>query len=542
MNKIIIVLTILVFTTSIWSVITIAEIQSDVDNYIDSVVEIEGVVTIGVNTIQTGRLNTYVQDNSGMGINVFDYDLNDDYLNDFVRGTKMSITGRITEYDGTTEIVDFQYEVLETGLIVTPTELTYNEISNFDLWEGTFTSFSGVLNEDPYYAGGGYNVNLTDENGDDVTARVWDTTGIDLENVLEGAPITVSGVIDSYNNSVQLVPAYQEDIEFDIEVPVVIGSGYFSDSMNGNPFINEPFLDEEITVWIDVFDYDGEIVEVALSYKTTNQSTTTDTIMTYQNNRYEYILPSIESFEDGLQQYIYSITATDDSANVVTIADRFIAVQDKAPIIANVTFSGNPGLGDTLAVQAEVFDVDGSVEEVFLTYSKNYNSQEYEVELLNDTRDIYTAELGTFGSGTTIHIRSVYAIDDSSLSNTVLFDVTDGDFCVTYPVESHESVLRIAPKVYRFLGDEIPIDYFSKSGDKAIIRIYNAEGKLVFTPRNVIIPTNSNGINRYNWDGRDKEQKLVPIGIYYCYLEVIDKDTGKKKINKAPIVIGDKLN
>jgi len=541
-TKLMLIFTLLIFAASIWSdVITIEEIQTNTSDYLDQVVEIEAVVTVGAATIQTAMLNTYVQDESGMGINVFDYNLNETIQADFARGTKMSITGTVTEYNGTTEIVDFQYTVLETGLAVVPTELTYAEMSNFSLWEGTFTSFSGTLNENPYYAGGGYNVNLTDDSGHSVTARVWDTTGINLNNMTEGVPITVHGVISSYNSSLQIIPAYQEDLEFDIHIPVINDFGYYSDSMDDYPQIDNPFIDEEITLWIDAVDFDGEITEVKLMYRTENQSTNTEELMTYSNNHYEFILPSIASVGEGLQNYLFSISVTDDSLNTVSVDDAIVEVQERHPIVADVTFNGNPALGDTLVVQADVFDTDGTVEEVFLTYSKNYNSKEYEVELLNDDRDTYSAEIGVFESGTTIHIRSVYAIDDSSLGYTEVFDVTDNDHFVTYPVETHESILRIAPKVYKYLEDEIPIDYFSKLNDKAILRIYNAEGKLVFTPKNEII-SNTSGINRFNWDGRDQEHKLVPIGIYYCFLEIIDRDTGKKKTNKAPIVIGDKLN
>ncbi|MDY6914788.1 MAG: hypothetical protein SVM86_00520, partial [Candidatus Cloacimonadota bacterium] len=89
-------------------------------------------------------------------------------------------------------------------------------------------------------------------------------------------------------------------------------------------------------------------------------------------------------------------------------------------------------------------------------------------------------------------------------------------------------------------GEKIPIDYYSKEGDKIILRIYNAEGKLMFTPRNEIIAA-EDGINQYEWNGRDKYNNLLPIGLYICYLEVFERETGNKKTDKAPIVIGTKL-
>jgi hypothetical protein len=63
----------------------------------------------------------------------------------------------------------------------------------------------------------------------------------------------------------------------------------------------------------------------------------------------------------------------------------------------------------------------------------------------------------------------------------------------------------------------------------------------MFTPKNEILAS-QNGINYYNWNGRDRNNQILPIGLYICHLEVIDRDTGKKKTSNAPIVIGSPLN
>ncbi|MEA2095953.1 MAG: hypothetical protein U9P73_04575, partial [Candidatus Cloacimonadota bacterium] len=89
-------------------------------------------------------------------------------------------------------------------------------------------------------------------------------------------------------------------------------------------------------------------------------------------------------------------------------------------------------------------------------------------------------------------------------------------------------------------GESFLIEFASKNGDKAILRIYNAEGKLMRTLVNTII-SNSTGIIQYNWNGKDRENKLLPLGLYICYLEVVDTTNGNKKTAKAPIVIGSML-
>ena len=52
------------------------------------------------------------------------------------------------------------------------------------------------------------------------------------------------------------------------------------------------------------------------------------------------------------------------------------------------------------------------------------------------------------------------------------------------------------------------------------------------TLMNTIIE-HSNGITHYDWNGRDKENNLLPLGLYICFLEVIDVNTGRKKTAKA---------
>ena len=65
----------------------------------------------------------------------------------------------------------------------------------------------------------------------------------------------------------------------------------------------------------------------------------------------------------------------------------------------------------------------------------------------------------------------------------------------------------------------IKIEYFAQTGDRAILRIYNAEGKLMLTPQKIEVSSPS-GYNDYNWDGRDQSGRLLPWGLYICHLEV----------------------
>jgi hypothetical protein len=51
----------------------------------------------------------------------------------------------------------------------------------------------------------------------------------------------------------------------------------------------------------------------------------------------------------------------------------------------------------------------------------------------------------------------------------------------------------------------------------------------------------SNGIESIPWDGRDKNKNLLPIGVYYCHAEIIDRVTGNSETAIQPIVIAAEL-
>jgi len=72
------------------------------------------------------------------------------------------------------------------------------------------------------------------------------------------------------------------------------------------------------------------------------------------------------------------------------------------------------------------------------------------------------------------------------------------------------------------------------------VRIYDAQGRLVATPVNRNIGS-SLGIENYVWDGRDYMTNKLPIGLYYCHLEIIDRATGHKESTVQPIVIKAKM-
>lgn len=91
------------------------------------------------------------------------------------------------------------------------------------------------------------------------------------------------------------------------------------------------------------------------------------------------------------------------------------------------------------------------------------------------------------------------------------------------------------------LNETLRVEYGCKTSTsgintKAIVRIYDAQGRLVATPINKNI-SNALGIESFVWDGRDSTMNRLPIGLYYCHLEVIQRNTGAKEITVQPIII-----
>jgi flagellar hook assembly protein FlgD len=95
--------------------------------------------------------------------------------------------------------------------------------------------------------------------------------------------------------------------------------------------------------------------------------------------------------------------------------------------------------------------------------------------------------------------------------------------------------LKVPPRTFcPSRGEKIEIQVHArKEQDKVILRLYNSEGNLVHTFFNKV----SKGSETILWDGKDESWNTLPPGLYICHLEVIDRQSGKKKTDVAPIVI-----
>ncbi len=105
---------------------------------------------------------------------------------------------------------------------------------------------------------------------------------------------------------------------------------------------------------------------------------------------------------------------------------------------------------------------------------------------------------------------------------------------------------RVSDKnIFNPTQELIKIEYGTKGGflARTIIRIYDAQGRLVATPlnENFIGSTSSQQIGKISWNGRDNSMNLLPPGLYYCHMEVADRQTGDIARTVQPIVIKSRL-
>ncbi len=182
---------------------TIASIQAN--PVVGQVVTIDGIVTIGGDLLQPPYTKAYIQDASGRGINLFNYD-----ALPINRGDQIKVVGVVDVFSSTVEITDFSYELMSTGndlpapIILTPGQ------ANAALWEGTLLNISGKVTE-TWFAGFGTNVRVGDAS-DTTMIRIWETTGVDTSRLRVGTDWSFLGVASQYNGVFQLLVAYDEDI------------------------------------------------------------------------------------------------------------------------------------------------------------------------------------------------------------------------------------------------------------------------------------------------------------------------------------------
>lgn len=200
-------------------IVPIADIQTDFSTYDGQTVTVRGVVTISAGALYDSQLKAYIQDASGMGIQLFDFNLTAEMESLIVRGNVLQVTGEVTEYSGLTEIAVDSWDYVGTDTLPAPL-LLEDIVGDRTAWEGTWIELSGAV-VDKYSAGGGLNldVDISGNMTDIVEVRAWETTGIPEDIADIGDYVIARGVGGIYNSEFQLLPGQIEDIDTVSAVP-----------------------------------------------------------------------------------------------------------------------------------------------------------------------------------------------------------------------------------------------------------------------------------------------------------------------------------
>jgi hypothetical protein len=87
------------------------------------------------------------------------------------------------------------------------------------------------------------------------------------------------------------------------------------------------------------------------------------------------------------------------------------------------------------------------------------------------------------------------------------------------------------------LGEKITIKYNAPPASTITVRVFDLIGREVKTLYHGL----SLGGQQIEWDGRDNDGKLLPIGTYICHIQADDVTGTDSSTAAAPIVIGTKL-
>ena len=229
----------------------------------NEIVTIKGVITIGGGgLLYPTQTKAYIQDQSGRGLQIFDYEL----IDGIDRGDEIEIVGYTGYYNTTYQIKDFEYRELSSGnalpdpIVVSPSEANSSE------YEGTWISVVGNVTAVTPVSTTGTNLTI-----DDVTSvMVWNSTGIDVSSFVVGYRGQFIGAGSQYNDQYQLLVGYQSDITTVVGVndDILVAERFELITAYPNPFNPTTkisfAIDSPSDIQLDIYDVNGKLIDTIL--------------------------------------------------------------------------------------------------------------------------------------------------------------------------------------------------------------------------------------------------------------------------------------
>ena len=227
----------------------------------DELVTVRGIVTIGGSgLLYPTQTKAYIQDASGRGLQLFDYNL----IDGLDRGDEVEVVGYSGYYNTTYQIKDFIFRELSSGNDI-PEPISVNAAqANSANYEGTLIALTGNITEVTPISTTGNNYTIDDV----TTVMIWNSTGIDVSNLIVGFRGDFIGVGSQYNESFQLLVGYDSDISTVVGVDEdnIILNEFSLLPIYPNPFnpvTNISFVvDKSSEISLKIFDVNGKLVQV----------------------------------------------------------------------------------------------------------------------------------------------------------------------------------------------------------------------------------------------------------------------------------------
>lgn len=267
--------------------LTIAEVQRPGANgyssyYEGQFVKVHGRITGPSYIFTSGSSKSlYIQDATS-GVNIYA----PQYMSATAKwldscGTEWECVGKVTEYDGLTEVASGMITLLDSTMVpITPRELPFNTPVTEGM-ESKLIQVTGPVITEPGAAGGG--MNFTIKNGTPgITIRVVDGAGIPTSWVKKNLRLRITGIVGQYTTTAPYSTGYQVMPRFAYELvnltESVPASGVMRiDTIYPNPFsptdadplrqfslirVNSP---RDYKLYLDIYDMQGRLVKNLLT-------------------------------------------------------------------------------------------------------------------------------------------------------------------------------------------------------------------------------------------------------------------------------------
>mgnify|MGYP003321883182 FL=1 len=229
----------------------------------NEIVTVKGIITIGGGgLLYPTQTKAYIQDQSGRGLQIFDYEL----IDGIDRGDEIEIVGYSGYYNTTYQIKDFEYRELSSGnalpdpIVVLPSEANSSE------YEGTWISVLGNVTAVTPVSTTGTNLTIDDA----TSVMVWNSTGIDVSSFVVGYRGQFIGAGSQYNSQYQLLVGYQSDITTVVGVDddILVAERFELIPAYPNPFNPTTkisfAIDTPSEIQLDVYDVNGKLIDTIL--------------------------------------------------------------------------------------------------------------------------------------------------------------------------------------------------------------------------------------------------------------------------------------